>query len=87
MYTNGINHPETLNDRIDSLASNLKSVVDHLSTRATSFKDKASEAKSYATASATSFADKTGKAIKDHPIAALGIAFGIGYLVMRLIRR
>jgi len=34
-----------------------------------------------------SFTSKAGQAIKDHPIAALGFAFGLGYLFMRLIRR
>ncbi len=32
-------------------------------------------------------ADRTGEAIKAHPIAAVGIAVGAGYLVIRVLRR
>ncbi len=84
---NGTNPSTTLDDRIDSLASNFKSVVEHMRTRAASLNDKASEVKTNAAASATAFVSKAGKVIKDHPIAAIGIAFGVGYLFMRLIRR
>jgi len=31
--------------------------------------------------------DALGAQIKKHPVAALAIAFGVGYLAMRLIRR
>jgi ElaB/YqjD/DUF883 family membrane-anchored ribosome-binding protein len=77
----------TLNDRIHSLMSNFKNVTEHLSSAASSFKDRASEAKSHAAASASSLAAKTGKVIKAHPIMAIGVAVGAGYLVMRLLRR
>jgi hypothetical protein len=30
---------------------------------------------------------KTGSMIKQHPIAAIAIAFGIGYIAMRFMRR
>lgn len=74
----------TLNDRIHSLVSN---VTEHLSNAAASFKHRASEAKSHAASSAGSLAAKTGKVIKEHPIMAIGVAVGAGYLVMRLLRR
>lgn len=77
----------TLSDRIHSLMSNLKNAGEHLSSAAASFKNKASEAKSHAASSVGSFAAKTGKVIKDHPIMAIGVAVGAGYLVMRLLRR
>ena len=31
--------------------------------------------------------DRTGEAIKAHPIAAIGIAIGSGYLLVRFLRR
>ena len=77
----------TLNDRIDSLVSNLKSVAEHLSTAASSVKDKATEAKSHAASRAGSIATRAGKTVQAHPIAAIGVALGVGYLVMRLMRR
>lgn len=84
---NGANPSTNLNDPIDMLESNFKSVVEHMTSRAGALDDKASEVKTTAAASDTSFISKAGKAIKDHPIAAIGIAFGAGYLFMRLIRR
>jgi ElaB/YqjD/DUF883 family membrane-anchored ribosome-binding protein len=77
----------TPSDRIESLKSNLKEVAQHLSTTASSFKERASETKSHVAARARSFGALAGKAIKDHPIVAIGVALGTGYLVMRLIRR
>jgi len=71
---------ETLNDRIHLLVSNVK-------TAASSFKDIATEAKSHAASFAGSVATKTGRAIKAHPIVAIGVALGAGYLAVRLLRR
>ena len=72
----------TPSDPIDSLESNFKSVVEYLMSSAVP-EDKVSDVKR----NVASFASKVGKAIKNHPITALGIAFGAGYFVMRLIRR
>lgn len=71
---------ETLNDQIHLLVSNLK-------TAASSFKDRATEAKSHAATIAGSIAAKTGRTIKAHPVVAIGVALGAGYLAVRLLRR
>lgn len=84
-WQNGANVSTTPSDPIDSLKSNFKNVVDYLTSHAPT-DDKAAE-KTGGAASVTSFISRAGKAIKDHPIAAVGIAFGIGYLFMRLVRR
>jgi ElaB/YqjD/DUF883 family membrane-anchored ribosome-binding protein len=83
----GIQTHSALNARIDSIASELKGVADRLSSAASSLKDRASGVTSHARSSAGSFANRASKAIQDHPIAAIGIALGAGYLLMRLIRR
>jgi ElaB/YqjD/DUF883 family membrane-anchored ribosome-binding protein len=75
------------NDPIDTLESNFKDVVEFLRSRASSVEEKVSDVKKTAAARVTSFSAKAGTAIKDHPIAVIGIAFGVGYLLMRLIRR
>jgi ElaB/YqjD/DUF883 family membrane-anchored ribosome-binding protein len=31
--------------------------------------------------------NRLGELIKDHPIAAIGIAFGIGFFAIRMMRR
>jgi ElaB/YqjD/DUF883 family membrane-anchored ribosome-binding protein len=82
---NGAN-PSTL-DPIDTLEANFKSVVEVLTSGASSAEDKVSDAKKTVAATVTALAAKAGKAIKDHPLAAIGVAFGVGYLLMRLIRR
>ena len=33
------------------------------------------------------FIDRTGAMIKEHPIAAVTVAFGVGYIVVRIARR
>lgn len=71
---NGTN-PEI--DPIDVLEANFKSVVEELTSHATS-PDEAHGVKPD-----TRFT----KAIKDHPIAAIGIAFSAGFVLMRLLRR
>jgi len=77
----------TSSHRIDSLKSNLKGVAQQVSTAAAAFKERASETKSHVAARARVVGVRVGQAIKDHPVAAVGIALGAGYLVMRLIRR
>ncbi|HET7505937.1 MAG TPA: hypothetical protein VFK02_33185 [Kofleriaceae bacterium] len=76
-----------MHERIDSIAGNLKAFVDQLSNTAAVVEHRASDVKARTVSTATSFAAQTSKAIQDHPIAAIGIAFGAGYLLMRLIRR
>jgi ElaB/YqjD/DUF883 family membrane-anchored ribosome-binding protein len=62
--------------RLDSLKDSVKDLLDAGSERASNFKD-----------SALTGANKVGGLIKAHPVAAVAIAFGVGYLVMRMIRR
>lgn len=84
---NGLRGHTAINERIDSIASELKSVADRLSSAAASLKDRAADAGSHARTTAGSLADRAGRTIQDHPIAAIGVAFGAGFLLMRLIRR
>ena len=74
MSKNGI--AATFEDKLDTLKESVRSIVDFGS-------DKAEVVKQYGARGAT----KIGGLIKQHPIAALGIAFGIGFLAMRIMRR
>ena len=81
---NGINPSQW----VDSLESNFKSIAEYL----TEIAEHAAATKTSAAKNASSFSAKAGKAIKDHPFAAIGIAAGIaavglGYLVIRVLRR
>jgi len=50
-------------------------------------KDKAADLSGKAKERGTAAFDRVTETIKAHPFAAVGIAFGIGYIVMRLVRR
>lgn len=63
--------------RLDGLKNSVKELLDHgLADKAGAVKDTAMDGVQY-----------IGSQIKKHPVAALAIAFGIGYIAMRMIRR
>ena len=78
MIKNGTSSLEK--NRLDSLK---ESMVE----RAGAFKERAMEAKDAAMRGGSRAISQIGTLIKEHPIAAVGIAFGVGYLAVRLIRR
>lgn len=78
---------QVLHERIDSIASGLRSVADQLSTAASSARNRASDVTSHAVSSASSLGAKVSKLVQQHPLAAIGIAIGAGYLVLRVVRR
>jgi hypothetical protein len=66
-----------IGERLDGLKGSVKELLDHgIADKAGAVKDQAIHGVEY-----------LGQQIKKHPVAALAIAFGIGYLAMRLIRR
>lgn len=81
------NVAQALHERIDTIASSIKSAADQLSSASATAKDRASELTSRAVSGASSLGARAGRAIQAHPIVAIGIALGAGYLLMRLIRR
>ena len=62
--------------RLETLRDNIKHILETGSDRASDIKD-----------SAISNANKLGKIVRQHPLAAVAIAFAVGYLAMRIIRR
>ena len=85
--TNGTSTLESIDGRIDALAASLKSVVERLAAGATSVEQQASAVRRGATTRAGAMANKVTSAIETHPLAAIGIAFGAGFLLMRMIRK
>ncbi len=65
-----------LDHQLDALKDSVKHLVDAGGDKAAAFKD-----------TAMTGVSKVGKMIKAHPIAAIAIAFGIGYIAMRIARR
>jgi ElaB/YqjD/DUF883 family membrane-anchored ribosome-binding protein len=66
----------TFDEKLDNLRNGVKHIVDAGSDRATELKDLG-----------VNQIDKLEKLVKKHPFAAIGIAFGVGYIAMRAIRR
>lgn len=66
----------TFEDRLDSLKESVRDLVDAGGERAGAIRD-----------SVVAGTKKTGSLIKQHPVAAIAIAFGVGYIAMRLMRR
>lgn len=74
-------------DRLDALKESVRGLVDSSSERAGRLKEKMVDVKDRAFESSRTGITKLGELIKDHPIAAIGIAFGIGYFTIRMLRR
>jgi hypothetical protein len=76
-------------DPIDILEVNLKSVAEEISSHASSPDTQAhdTEAHGSETHEVKPSTSRITKAIKDHPLLAIGIAFSAGFVFMRLLRR
>ncbi len=81
------NGSAALENRFDSLKASVRDLVDAGGERAGQLKNKAIDVKDSVVENGGIAIRKTGSFIKEHPIVAIGIAFGIGYLAMRLLRR
>ncbi len=73
--------------RLDSIREGVRNLVDAGGERASHFKDRAVDAKDTLFDNSEAALSRIGALIKEHPFAALGIAFSAGYIAMRLIRR
>jgi ElaB/YqjD/DUF883 family membrane-anchored ribosome-binding protein len=67
------------NGTIGSMQSDVEEKVNSL-------KDRVIEAKTQVVDRGNAMLDKSTSLIKDHPIKSVAIAFGVGYLAMRLFR-
>jgi ElaB/YqjD/DUF883 family membrane-anchored ribosome-binding protein len=76
-----------VDDKIDSLKETVKGLVDQGAQKVDAIKSRVVEAKDQAYTRGTDVLDRTTAMIKAHPIKAIAIAFGAGYIGMRLFRR
>lgn len=74
-------------DRLDALKESVRGLVDSSSERADRLKSKMVDVKDSVFESGRTGINRLGELIKDHPIAAIGIAFGIGFFAIRMMRR
>jgi ElaB/YqjD/DUF883 family membrane-anchored ribosome-binding protein len=70
------NTHHVLGHQLDALKEGMRKVVERVA-----------ETPTIAKARIQSLAGQVGKMVKAHPIVAVGAAVGIGYLVVRLVRR
>ena len=81
------NGATTFEDRLDSLKDSVRNLVDVGSERAEAIKSRMADVKDTVVSSSKSGINRMGSLITEHPLVAIGIAFGIGYLAMRVLRR
>jgi ElaB/YqjD/DUF883 family membrane-anchored ribosome-binding protein len=81
------NGTASLENRLDSLKDSVRNLVDAGGERAGQLKSKAIDAKDAVFENGEVALRKAGSFIKEHPIAAIGVAFGIGYIAMRMFKK
>lgn len=76
-----------VDERLDSIKSTVRDVVDQGAQRAEALKSRVVEAKDAAIRRGGDALDRVSELVKAHPLKAIGIAFATGYIGMRLFRR
>jgi ElaB/YqjD/DUF883 family membrane-anchored ribosome-binding protein len=76
-----------VDDKIDSIKDTVKGFVDQGAHTVDAIKSKVVDVKDQAIHRGGDLLERMTQLIKAHPIKAIGIAFGAGYLGMRLFRR
>jgi ElaB/YqjD/DUF883 family membrane-anchored ribosome-binding protein len=76
-----------VDEKIDSLKETVKGLVDQGAQKVDAIKTRVAEAKDQAVTRGNDVMDRATAMIKAHPIKAVAIAFGAGYIGMRLFRR
>jgi len=74
-------------DKIDQIKDSVKGFVDQGAQRVDAIKNKVVDVKDQAFTRGNDLVDRVSDLVKAHPLKAVGIAFGAGYLGMRLFRR
>ena len=73
--------------RLDALKESVRSLVDAGGEQAGRLKDKAIDVKDSVVETGGAALSRLGSMIKQHPFAAIGVAFGVGYFTVRMLRR
>lgn len=76
-----------IESRIDSLKESVRNLVDAGGERAGQLKDRALGVKDTVVENSSAALNRLSALIKEHPFAALGIAFGVGYVTIRMLRK
>ena len=84
---NGTSATATANGSIDNLKEGVKHLVEQGQEKAGDIKNAIVGAKDKVMSTGSSFISGARNLIVDHPFAAVGTAFGVGYVAMRIFRR
>lgn len=76
-----------MHDKLDSIKEKARGIVDQGQEKASEIKAKVIDVKDQAVTRGNALLDRATDFIKANPLKAVGIAFGVGYVGMRLIRR
>jgi ElaB/YqjD/DUF883 family membrane-anchored ribosome-binding protein len=76
-----------MEEKIDQIKDTVKGFVDHGAQRVDAIKSKVGDVKDQAVTRGSDLIERVADMVKAHPLKAVGIAFGAGYLGMRLFRR
>ena len=89
MNKNGLTGTEdnSVDDKLDSIRDSVKGYVERGAQKADAIKNKVVEVKDEAVTRGSDALDRLATLVRAHPLKAVGIAFGVGYIGMRLFRR
>ncbi|HEU4732838.1 MAG TPA: hypothetical protein VFT22_33315 [Kofleriaceae bacterium] len=76
-----------VDERIDSLKETVKGLVDQGAQKVETIKNRVVDAKDQAFTRGNDVLDRAAAIIKANPLKSVAIAFGAGYIGMRLFRR
>lgn len=85
MNKNGIG--SAFETRLDALKESVRDLVGAGGERAGQLKNKAIDVKDVVVERGGVAINRLGTLIKEHPFAALGIALGVGYITVRMLRK
>jgi ElaB/YqjD/DUF883 family membrane-anchored ribosome-binding protein len=77
----------SVEEKLDSIRDSVKGYVDRGAQKADAIKNKVVEVKDEAMHRGSDALDRLASMVRAHPLKAVGIAFGVGYIGMRLFRR
>jgi len=85
---NGNNgNANTTNDKLGAIKDKVKGLVDQGEEKVDQIKHKVIDAKDQAVTRGSAILDRATEFIRMNPMKSVGIAFGVGYIGMRLFRR
>ena len=81
------NPPRAIDERIEGIKGSVRDFVDKSEKRASEIKTRVISVKDEAMTRGNAVVEKATDFIQANPLKAVGLAFGIGYIGMRLFRR